>query len=82
MSQYGINVPPGIPITKLEEVKPAADEMARGGEVWKPLPLSRMCAPKFVGAAEGLLVRAAHSCKSCKHIELSTNYLQGFMLKG
>ncbi len=34
MSQYGINVPPGIPIHKLEEVGPAAEKMAdENGEV-------------------------------------------------
>ena len=28
MSQYGINVPPGIPVFKVEEVAPAAKKMA------------------------------------------------------
>lgn len=28
MSQYGINVPPGIAVTKLDEVLPAAKKMA------------------------------------------------------
>lgn len=34
MSQYGVNVPPGIPVFKLEEVAPAAKKMAdAAGEV-------------------------------------------------
>lgn len=28
MSQYGVNVPPGVPVFKLEEVLPAAKRMA------------------------------------------------------
>jgi succinyl-CoA synthetase beta subunit len=27
MSQYGINVPPGIPVFRLDEVEPAAQKM-------------------------------------------------------
>ena len=34
MSKYGVNVPPGIPVFKLDEVKAAAEEMASpDGEV-------------------------------------------------
>ena len=34
MSQYGVNVPPGIPVFKLDEVAPAAKKMADdAGEV-------------------------------------------------
>jgi succinyl-CoA synthetase beta subunit len=34
MSQYGINVPPGIPVFKLDELAPAAQKMAdEAGEV-------------------------------------------------
>lgn len=34
MSKYGVNVPPGIPVFKLDEVKAAAEKMASpDGEV-------------------------------------------------
>lgn len=35
MSQYGVNVPPGIPVFKLDDVLPAAKKMAdEEGQVW------------------------------------------------
>lgn len=36
MSQYGVNVPPGIPVFKLDDVLPAAKKMADDeGQVWQ-----------------------------------------------
>ena len=39
MSQYGVNVPPGIPVFKLDDVLPAAQKMADDeGQVRASLP--------------------------------------------
>ena len=36
MSHYGVNVPPGIPVFKLDDVLPAAKKMADDeGQVWQ-----------------------------------------------
>ena len=53
MSKYGVNVPPGIPVFKLDEVKAAAEEMASpDGEVRGQL--LQAIVPTAVSPCEGL----------------------------
>lgn len=56
MSQFGINVPSGIPVTKLEEVGPAAQRMANDqGEV---RPNSKTCLLCLLNIASSMSVSA------------------------
>lgn len=58
MSKYGVNVPPGIPVFKLDEVKAAAEEMASpDGEVRGKL--LQVIVPTAVSPCKGL---GKHGC--------------------
>jgi hypothetical protein len=61
MSQYGINVPPGIPVFKLDEVAPAAKKMAdKDGQVSGRLPQRRpLTCPTW------RFLNPMHRCQSC-----------------
>ena len=57
MSSYGVNVPPGIPVFKLDEVLPAAQKMAdEEGKVWALIVLKHGAPPS-----------ANVPCSTCKH---------------
>ena len=66
MSHYGVNVPPGIPVFKQDEVLPAAQKMADDeGQVraWLlPKQSSGLAGPHICMAAQGCMVCFKGAC--------------------
>lgn len=67
MSQYGVNVPPGIPVFKVDQVAEAAKKMAdEAGEVRTRCVLRRVaCGDAPLPRCAGFLQRSAGVCLWC-----------------
>ncbi|EFN51726.1 hypothetical protein CHLNCDRAFT_139908 [Chlorella variabilis] len=76
MSQYGINVPPGIPVHKVEEVGPAAQKMAdENGEVVVKSQI--LAGGRGLGKFTNGLQGGVHICKASEAPSLAAKMLGG-----
>lgn len=79
MSQYGINVPPGIPVHKVEEVGPAAQKMAdENGEVVVKSQI--LAGGRGLGKFTNGLQGGVHICKASEAPSLAAKMLGGTLV--